>query len=47
MFTHACRKDTIRDLAKTRASTIGDALSALVTDGRVTHAAGRYHLTPR
>ena len=37
----------IRDLAKMRASTIGDALSALVTDGRVTHAAGRYHLTSR
>ncbi|HWX09288.1 MAG TPA: AAA family ATPase [Gaiellaceae bacterium] len=37
----------IRDLAKIRASTIGDALAALVTDGRVARTDGRYQLTRR
>ena len=37
----------IRDLAKIRASTIGDALAALVTDGRVAREGGRYQLVPR
>jgi hypothetical protein len=37
----------IRDLAKVRAATIGDALALLVTDGRVSRNAGRYMLVPR
>jgi hypothetical protein len=37
----------IRDLAKIRASTIGDALAALVTDGRVARERGRYQLVRR
>jgi hypothetical protein len=37
----------IRDLAKIRASTVGDALAALVTDGRVSRIDGRYQLTRR
>jgi len=37
----------IRDLVKIRASSVSDALAALVTDGRVTRAEGRYHLTRR
>lgn len=37
----------IRDAAKIRASTVGDALAALVTDGRVARNEGRYHLLPR
>jgi hypothetical protein len=37
----------IRDLAKIRASTVGDALAALVTDGRVARKDGRYQLTRR
>lgn len=37
----------IRDLAKTRASTVGDALAALVTDGRVARTEGRYELIRR
>ena len=37
----------IRDLAKTRASTVGDALAALVTDGRVARDGGRYQLVHR
>jgi hypothetical protein len=34
----------IRDIAKVRAATIGDALAALITDGRVQRDAGRYQL---
>jgi hypothetical protein len=34
----------IRDLAKMRSSTIGDALAALVTDGRITRSDGRYRI---
>ena len=34
----------IRDRAKIRASTIGDALAALVTDGRIARDGGRYRL---
>jgi RecA-family ATPase len=37
----------IRDLAKIRASTIGDALAALVTDGRIARDGGRYQLLRR
>jgi len=37
----------IRDLAKIRASTVGDALAALVTDGRVSRIEGRYQLMRR
>lgn len=37
----------IRDLAKVRAATIGDALAMLVTDGFVSRHAGRYMLVPR
>lgn len=37
----------IRDLAKIRAATVGDALAALVTDGRVSRIDGRYQLTRR
>jgi AAA domain len=37
----------IRDLAKLRSATIGDALAALVTDGRVTHGDGRYRIVNR
>ena len=37
----------IRDLAKMRSSTIGDALAKLVTDGRVTRSDGRYRLIER
>jgi hypothetical protein len=37
----------IRDLAKIRASTVGDALAALVTDGRVSRIDGRYQLARR
>jgi hypothetical protein len=37
----------IRDLAKIRASTVGDALAALVTDGRVIRTDGRYQLARR
>lgn len=37
----------IRDLAKIRASTVGDALAALVTDGRVARADGHYQLARR
>jgi hypothetical protein len=37
----------IRDLAKIRASTVGDALAALVTDGRVARTDGRYQITRR
>jgi AAA domain len=37
----------IRDLAKIRAATVGDALAALVTDGRVTRTEGRYQLVHR
>lgn len=37
----------IRDLAKIRAATVSDALTALVTDGRVTREAGRYRLLSR
>lgn len=37
----------IRDLAKIRAATVGDALTALVTDGRVTREADRYRLLSR
>jgi len=35
----------IRDLAKIRASTVGDALAALVTEGRAARTDGRYALT--
>jgi hypothetical protein len=37
----------IRDLAKLRASTVGDALAALVTHGRVLRNDGRYQLVHR
>jgi hypothetical protein len=37
----------IRDLAKIRASSVGDALAALVTDGRVARIEGRYQLSHR
>jgi hypothetical protein len=37
----------IRDVAKIRASTVGDALAALVTDGRVGRNEGRYQLLRR
>jgi AAA domain-containing protein len=37
----------IRDLAKIRASTVGDALAALVTDGRALRHDGRYQLAHR
>ena len=37
----------IRDLAKIRASTVGDALAALVTDGRAIRTEGRYQLARR
>lgn len=37
----------IRDLAKMRASSVGDALAALVTDGRVARRDGRYTLVAR
>jgi hypothetical protein len=37
----------IRDRAKLRASTVGDALVALVTDGRVVREDGRYQLVRR
>jgi RecA-family ATPase len=37
----------IRNLAKIRASTIGDALAALVTDGRIARDGGRYQLVRR
>ena len=37
----------IRDLAKIRAASVGDALAALVTDGRVLRIEGRYALAPR
>lgn len=37
----------IRDLAKLRSQTIGDALAALVTDGRIARTDGRYRLVTR
>lgn len=37
----------IRDVAKIRASTVGDALAALVTDGRAVRHDGRYQLARR
>ena len=37
----------LRDLAKIRASTVGDALAALVTHGRATRTEGRYQLAHR
>jgi RecA-family ATPase len=37
----------LRDLAKIRASTVGDALAALVTDGRAVRHDGRYQLARR
>ncbi len=37
----------IRDLAKIRAATVSDALTALVTDGRIVRTDGRYELTRR
>lgn len=37
----------IRDLAKIRASTVGDALAALVTDGRIVRQEGRYQVVRR
>jgi RecA-family ATPase len=37
----------IRDIAKIRASTVGDAIAALVTDGRVIRKEGRYQLVRR
>jgi len=37
----------IRDLAKIRASTVGDALAVLVTDGRAIRTDGRYQLARR
>lgn len=37
----------IRDIAKIRASTTGDALAALVTDGRASRDGGRYRLVHR
>lgn len=37
----------IRDLVKIRASTVGDALAALVTDGRAVRHDGRYQLARR
>jgi len=37
----------IRDLAKLRSATIGDALAALVTDGRVARCDGRYRIVAR
>lgn len=37
----------IRELAKIRASSVGDALAALVTDGRVERDGGRYQLVRR
>jgi hypothetical protein len=37
----------IRDLAKVRAATVGDALAALVTDGRATRVDNRYQAAPR
>jgi hypothetical protein len=37
----------IRDLAKIRASSVGDALTALVTDGRIVRTDGRYALSRR
>lgn len=37
----------IRDLAKIRAASMGDALTALVTDGRIVRTDGRYELARR
>ena len=37
----------IRDIAKLRAASVGDALASLVTDGRVSRENGRYQLVPR
>ncbi|CAN5463680.1 hypothetical protein BH09MYX1_BH09MYX1_60350 [soil metagenome] len=37
----------IRDLAKIRAASVGDALTALVTDGRIVRTEGRYALARR
>ncbi len=37
----------IREIAKIRASSVGDALTALVTDGRIVRTEGRYHLAHR
>jgi hypothetical protein len=37
----------IRDLAKIRAATVSDALTALVTDGRIVRTDGRYELARR
>jgi len=37
----------IRDLAKVRAATIGDALASLITEARISRHAGRYQLVPR
>jgi hypothetical protein len=37
----------IRDLAKIRAASVGDALAALVTDGRIVRTDGRYELARR
>jgi len=37
----------LRKAARMRASSLGDALAALVTSGRVTKSEGKYHLTPR
>lgn len=37
----------IRDLAKIRAASVGDALTALVTDGRILRTDGRYELARR
>lgn len=37
----------IRDLAKIRAASVGDALTALVTDGRIVRTDGRYELARR
>jgi hypothetical protein len=45
--TSAMTQRDIRDLAKIRASTVGDALAALVTDGRATRTEGRYQLARR
>ena len=37
----------VRDLAKIRAASVGDALAALVTDGRIVRTDGRYELARR
>ena len=37
----------LRDIVKLRASSVGDALTALVTDGRVVRVEGRYQIVRR